>query len=370
MRPDRSHDEQAMQDFVASLRGHLSAKVMPGIFDLYKRRLEPAFLAKRGRLPKDYREVGEVLTRNAYYQFWSAMQRRSQEMMWDAVIEPTERQLDTLIGKYRQVTRQTTTLGSLRLNPDLEIPRYHTARDIHLQPGGYHSEFTVDDVAAGAIYDNGLQLYLGGALGPENDLLGRILSAWTKQQNLDLQVGAILDMGCAIGNSTLPWHAAYPDATIHAIDVAAPCLRYAHARAEYLGVPVYFSQQNAERTDFPDESFDLIVSHIMLHETSRSALLKIMAESRRLLRSGGRMLHLEIQRGKEPFEQFMLQWEAYNNNEKFARYMTEANLVEIAQQAGFLPGQCTMVGIETGFSDKQQRYTSNQVIWPLLVGEK
>lgn len=33
------------------------------------------------------------------------------------------------------------TLGNLRLAPALQIPKYHTAVDIHCQPGGYHTEF-------------------------------------------------------------------------------------------------------------------------------------------------------------------------------------------------------------------------------------
>ncbi len=85
---------------------------------------------------------------------------------------------------------------------------------------------------------------------------------------------------------------------MHGIDVGAPVLRYAHARAESLGVPVHFSQQNAEHTDFETGSFDLVLSHIVLHETSKSALVASLRECHRLLRPGGLMLHLEIPRGK------------------------------------------------------------------------
>ena len=76
---------------------------------------------------------------------------------------------------------------------------------------------------------------------------------------------------------------AYPEAEVYGIDVAAPMLRYAHARAEALGRRVHFSQQNAESTNFRDESFDLIVSHILLHETSAKAVRNIMRECHRLL---------------------------------------------------------------------------------------
>ena len=54
-----------------------------------------------------------------------------------------------------------------------------------------------------------------------------------------------------------------------------------------MGAAIHFSQQNAEKTDFADGSFDLIVSHIFLHETSRTAVDNILAECRRLLKPGG-----------------------------------------------------------------------------------
>ena len=99
-------------------------------------------------------------------------------------------------------------LGSPRsllyADPDLEVPRYHTAADIHIQPGGYHSEFRDDDIAAGALYEGGLPIYLGGAMGEKNDLLGRVSTHYMQSEFPDARPARILDMGCAVGNSTLP----------------------------------------------------------------------------------------------------------------------------------------------------------------------
>jgi ubiquinone/menaquinone biosynthesis C-methylase UbiE len=112
-------------------------------------------------------------------------------------------------------------------------------------------------------------------------------------------------------------------------------LRYGHARAEALRVPVHFSQQNAERTDFPAASFDVVISHLALHETSRSALPRILAECHRLLKPHGVMLHLEIPRGATSAEKFFYNWEVYNNNETFAQFLTDLDLAPLAVAAGF-----------------------------------
>lgn len=370
MLPDKVHDEQARQDFARTFRRFLKTEVMPGNRQVFEDRVEPGFRSANGRTFSDYHEVRRAMTRDPYYQFWSAMQRCSQEMMWDAVIDPIERERDTLVRRFLDIAEENPAGGSLRLDPDLEIPRYHTALDIHLQPGGYHTDFASDDVCAGALYQGGLPIYIDGELGPECDGIGRALLNLVGQKFADVKAHRILDMGCATGNSTLPWARAYGNAEVHAIDVGAPCLRFAHARSECLGVPVHYSQQNAERTDFADETFDLVVSHIMLHETSKPALRNIIAESYRLLRPGGVMLHLDVPRGADPYQQFMSQWETYNNNEVFSAYMTDVDLPQIAAAVGFDEDKVLMAGAAPDEGGVRHAYNPSGFEWPVLAGVK
>ena len=371
MQPRRNHDEQARQDFVGALRGHLSGRLMPGAYQVYEARVEPAFKTRHGRPPADHEEIRQAMTQDPFYQFWSAMQRRSQELLWESVIDPTERQLPELIERAKVLGKRARhrRRGSLRLDPSLEIPRYHSAVDIHLQPGGYHTDFVADDVAAGVVYDKGINLYMGGALGPENNLMGDTLVAYLREKHPRFEPKRILDLGCAIGNSTVVWARAFPHARVHGIDVGAPVLRYAHARAEALGAAIDYSQQNAERTDFADGSFDLIVSHIVLHETSKTALPRILGESRRLLSSGGLMLHLEIPRGKTDIEKFMHNWESYNNNETFCRYMTGIDLKAEAMKGGFAADEVTVDEFVPKLNASQMNYTEN-FFWKILAARR
>jgi ubiquinone/menaquinone biosynthesis C-methylase UbiE len=149
----------------------------------------------------------------------------------------------------------------------------------------------------------------------------------------------VLDMGCTVGHSTLPYKEFFPEAEVWGIDVAEPLVRYAHARSVALGETVNFAQMNAEKTEFEDASFDLVVSHILLHETSGKAMPRIFDECFRLLRPGGLMIHCDLPPFDlmDPFTQFILDNETYYNNEPFWGAMREMDQVGLAKNAGFDP---------------------------------
>jgi SAM-dependent methyltransferase len=330
---DADHDEAARQHFAVGLKSHLSGAVAPGTKSVYEGRVKPAFRRAKGRVPTSRHEVRRALSNDPYYQAASALKRTAQEMMWDSVGAPVERRWSDL--KTRASTVRGT--GSLRLDPALEVPRYHTAVDIHCMPGGYHSELGVDDLFAGALYDRGIYLFSMGLRGTLNDDFGQSLVAWARKTYPGLSPTRILDMGCSVGHGTLPWCDAFPGAEVHAFDVGAPMVRYAHARAQALGKSVHFSQQNAESTNFPDAHFDLIVSQIIMHETSRRALPRILRECHRLLKPGGIMLHMDgvDWRGLDPYDAFVPDWDTYFNNEPFIGPMHDLDLPQLAVDVGF-----------------------------------
>ena len=334
MLPETNHDELARQQFVRSFKEHLVANVHPGNRLAYENRVKPQYVKQHDREPQNRFEVRDVMVRDPHYQMFSSLLRTSQEMMWSAAQKPVQRNLDALSHK---AGKQQNAGGSLELDAALETPRYHSAVDIHCQPGGYHTEVCDDDVAAGAVYDRAVFIYAMGQMGPDNADMGASNAAWIKEKYPQFKPERILDMGCAVGHSTLAIADAWPDAEVHAIDVAAPMLRYAHARAEAMGKKVHYSQQNAEHTNFDDGSFDLVVSHILLHETSESAIHNIITECHRLLKQGGLMVHAETPPYKnlEAFDAFMLDWDTRNNNEPFWSRSHEIDYRVLSEKGGF-----------------------------------
>lgn len=331
-----THDEAARDGFVLSLKQHISADVGPGNRNLYQKTVLPKIKTALKREPKTRHEVRKFMEREPYHQAWGSLMRTAQELMWDSVMESVDRQLPELIDKYR---RKRNKLGSLRLDPDLEQPRYLTAIDHHGMPGSYLTDTTEDDVRAGAIYDRGAFVYqLGKAGGALMDARGQTMAAYLREQHPDFKPKRILDMGCTVGNSTLVYCDAYPEAEIHGVEPGAPILRYAHARAEHLGKTVHYSQQNAEHTDFEDGFFDVVLSAVMLHETSGTALRNIFKECHRLLKPGGLMVHLEVPvryKDLSLCDQVMRDWQTYYNDEPFWGQACSADLVGLARESGF-----------------------------------
>ena len=334
MFPDAVHDEQSRQHFIRSLKVHIAEDIMPANKTLYNDKIIPKFKSQNGRVPNSRKEVREALANEPLNKMWSSMLRTSQEMLYETVRPSIERQLPELVKKGQKDF--SGKYGSMQLNRSLKIPAYHTAVDIHSKPGAYHTEIIEEgDIAAGAEYDRTIHLYFMGQAGPNNDDMGRSSSEWLKNKLPNFKPKRILDMGCTIGHSTLPYVDAFPYSSVFAIDVAAPCIRYGHYRAEALNKKVHFSQQNAESTNFSDGYFDLVVSHLMMHETSSKAIRNIFEECYRLLSKGGIMLHVDVVGQKDPFSKYFTEWNAHYNAEPYLGTIQDEDFRIITRNAGF-----------------------------------
>jgi ubiquinone/menaquinone biosynthesis C-methylase UbiE len=340
--------EAYRQQEIWDLKTRLAYDVAGRIRKRYETEIAPAYAREHGAAPTSRHVIGELMAEDPATQMWSALRRCGQEQMWDLVAQSTARQFTRLTDTAGALLG---SVGSLSLDSSVQIPAYLQTVDIHCMPTGYYRETAPDDLTAGALYDRGVYIYAAGQLGAANDDKGRsVIEHYLDVHHPGLAPAAILDMGCSVGHSTLPYVERYPGAEVHAIDVAAPMLRYAHARAASFGLPVHFSQRDAEATGFAAGSFDLVVSHILLHETSTKAVQNILAESFRLLKPGGLMIHAEYPpfTTMDPFAQFLVEWDTTNNNEPFWSTVRTLDLEAMAVRAGFEPENVSRELIPTG----------------------
>lgn len=331
MMPEANHDEHCEQLFARDFKIWLSDVIGPHAREVAQAEARTVGSEQGENMPA----LRRALMDNEMFRSWIGHRRLSQEMMWDAVGRSIDRQLDDLQAK----ARIDEPRGSVRLDPDFQPPRYISALDVHLMPGGYQHDRGQGDVRQGALIDRGGAVYmLGRNGGLRNDLRGHTSVQHLFELYPDLEPERILDLGCAVGASTVAVASYFPQAEVFGLDVGGAMLRYAHARAEHLGERIHFVQGDAERTDFADGSFDLVYSCVLLHETSNVACHRIFAECHRLLRPGGVMIHNEVPGRTDElgaWGQVQGDFEALYNNEPFWRGMQNMDFDAVAREAGF-----------------------------------
>ncbi len=329
------HDERSRQLFALALNRYVQTTLAEGSQTRCEQIVEAQSLDARPD-QEAKRALQQQMEAEPVHQYWLAMMQIWQDLLWRYCGEAVERQLERLNDACLPTAADQ---GSLRLNPDLEIPRYQAAVDNHSFPGGYHAETCADDVRQGAVYALSAKAYLLEQTGEEHDyrgqtLLGHILGRFPGFTPL-----RILDLGCLCGASTAVYSEQFPGAKVFAIDTSAPALRYGHGLAEQRGLAIHFSQQNAEATDFAGGSFDLIVSHALFHETSTAAAKNIFAECFRLLRPGGITAHIEVPAREEimgPWEYLRSSYEGFYNQEPFWNALSRFDWVAVSQAVGFV----------------------------------
>lgn len=363
--PQTTHDEASHLGYVRSLRRLITSTLTPGHKAVFDARISKEIERDLGREAQHRSEVKPYLEKDPYHQMWSAMLRTTQEMMWKAVFDCVDRQADDLNSKYQKI-KELQGPGSLKVDDDFKIPTYSERVNNHTMQGGYHTELVPEDVTPGAAYEQSIHIYMMGGMGRYNDDVGKMLSSYVDWKHPDLRPLRILDIGCSVGHSTLPYTELFPNAEIHAIDLSAPLVRFGHARARSMGKSIHFSQQNAEKTNFEDESFDLIVSHIMIHETSLKALKNIMKEARRLLKPGGLFANLEMLpfSKKTPLQQYLTDWDSVNNHEPFIGKMNDLDMNEVLEEAGFDEDERYVEFVPIGFNDPD----TNSLDYAHLIG--
>ncbi len=331
---DASRDEAARQGFVTSMRQFVLGDLAGNMRTVYDRRVLPDFERKHGRAPKDGPEIHKAMKPDTLFKFYSAVRNSTQELVWRSVLPGIDRSSDELAEKTAALNAEEETL---HLDPEFETPRYISALDVHLMPGCYHTERFDGDVTQGALYDNGLSVFLMGYLGPEMDDTGRSVSQFLKARYPDFAPNKMIDIGATVGFNTLPWLEAWPDLDIHAIDPGAPNVRYGHARCKALGYPIHWHQMNGTDLKFDDNNVDIVWSAMVLHEMPMFDVAKVFEESYRVLKPGGLMIHMELPLNAEvpPYEQFYLDWDAYYNKEPFYKSLRDLDVRQAVLDAGF-----------------------------------
>jgi len=311
---------EAFQEFVLAFKLQWTSNLYPEVTARYRAAAAVAPLP-----PKSAADVEALVGDDTTMRYFGWFERHLQRMKYSGrygLAHHYSARRDTLAPVLE------TNSAILALDPDMTLPDYYTAIDIHQHPGGVYG-----DPLAGMVYERGARTTTP-LLDKHGDLHHRFTTAAMAKASSDVR--RIVDLGCGFGKSTKPFYAVHRDVEVVGVDLAAPCLKLAaHTAEEEQTHNVRFLQADAADTKLPDASADLVTSTMLLHEMPPPHIEKVLHEAHRLLAPGGWSIHLDFRANDDPWAKYIHYGHSKRNNEPFMPPLDRMNLEAAHRRAGF-----------------------------------
>ena len=110
----------------------------------------------------------------------------------------------------------------------------------------------------------------------------------------------VLDLGCGTGTLTVMLKRSAPGAYITGLDGDAEVLAIARGKAERGGQDIQWDHGMAFALPYPDHSFDVVVTSLVIHHLVSADKQRVFQEVRRILRPGGRFHIVDFGRPFSP----------------------------------------------------------------------
>jgi len=319
-------DFRSYHAFLRAARTYLEGPLVAQMYDHYEQAA-----SQSGREASDiqaWREAEALLDELPEFQFYCWAYRHLQRFKYH---RPTLGIFATLEAERERLTQELKTSAAdanpeeLRLNPGLKIPEYFQYVPFHQHTGG-----VAKDILDGLAYEIGRRTTVPAHADPNG--IYRILFEALPQG----PYARVLDWGTGHGAALMTWQQSHPESECHGVDLSAPCLTLAHRRARERGMTLYFSQQDLEHLDYPDEYFDLIFFNFMLHELPPAHTPALLREAARILKPGGYFAGHEFHlRPGDAFQNVLQRSHAWTNNETYSTAWYDTPIADWAREAGF-----------------------------------
>jgi ubiquinone/menaquinone biosynthesis C-methylase UbiE len=104
----------------------------------------------------------------------------------------------------------------------------------------------------------------------------------------------VLDLGCGTGTLTILLKQTHPGADVVGLDGDPAVLEIARAKADRAGIKLKLDQGMAYQLPYPDNSFDRVLSSLVIHHLATEDKQRTMRELYRILRHDGELHILDF----------------------------------------------------------------------------
>jgi len=329
LRLNKNLDQRARERFTSSMRAWVLTDLATQMQADY---VQGSF--EKNESHESGEAVHEFLKERGLFKWYSSLRCATQELVWQSVLRAIESDPDSVQNISTAATPKHG--GSLVLDDAIDLPEYIDTMDVHLMPGNYQGGHS-QGAEAGVVYDNGLDVFSFGVMGKNLDDIGHSMANFTRLKWPELNPKLVVDVGCTIGHNTVPWKQTFPEAEVHGLDAASPCLQYGHARAEAMGVPIAFKQALCDALPYSDNSVDVVFSSMFLHELPTPVIKAFFNEAHRVLKPGGVLINMELPPNDAlgAYDAFYLDWDCFYNNEPFYKDFRDLSYSGLCSDAGF-----------------------------------
>jgi SAM-dependent methyltransferase len=234
-------------------------------------------------------------------------------------------------------------LGSLELDPDLEMPTYYKGVEWHLMPGGWDGYDIMSPMMASGTAP--LVFKRGGwaavEVGDDNF-----------QQRLDVakqfrtKFRNIYEPGSGGSHTLCMIHRVHPDAELHGSDLSAYLLTAGHISAERLGIPVHLKQRDSRKTGEPSDRYEAVITYALQHEMTVQCGIDTFSEMYRIMKPGGEIVVCDVPpfHAVSPFQSVILDWDTRNRGEPFFSSTREIEWADVMRDIGFTGVEAYSIG--------------------------
>ena len=319
-------DLESQQDYLEGFRIWVNSDVNQAANDRIDQIMRARGIDPKADLPLE--QILAQLKDDPIVTLMPAAWLRVQQLMWRTLDDHFHAHQDQYLTEMEAEDKRGP--GALELNPKMDVPEY-TAREIHMQPGGY-----VGNMFAGQLYHHGTNGFFNGKNYQDETHDARAAAVLTPP---DGKVKRVLEFGTGIGQLPMALKRRFPEAEVWADDVAGPMLRYAHMRTAQMGVDVRYVQGLSEKSQFPDNHFDMVTNNLLIHEVPAQQIKDIAAEAYRTLRPGGVFYPLDSYSGDQPRNTALSKyaaWRSYRwNHEVWWMEYYGLDLAQAMRDVGF-----------------------------------